>query len=234
MCFLPCLAVGRLRLRKDGWFSYDCGSTTGILTTHALPVPRKSAKDASELELVLVLNVLSSVRGVVRAALLHAESGQPMLGYSCNDSVPLVGHNALQIPLRWNSRSRPDIPVDGTLLKVRIEATYTKIFTFQLGWRPPIPHPVVPRTPTANVDIIDAKHGAYNHSYPAEPWANKTLGALSCQSQCDSDPMCRAWTYVEKSTPGSPERCCFSASVGCPHRSEGIVSGAKTSGPCSP
>ncbi len=191
-----------------------------------------------ELELVLLLNVLTGVRGVVRAALLHADSSKPLLGYSCNDSVPLVGHNALQSPLRWNSSSNAEVPAGRTSLKVRVEATYTKLFTIQLAWRrsppPPPPPPMVTRVPSFNVDIIDAKHGAYKHSYPASPWANKTMGALSCQSQCDSDPACHAWTYVEKSTPDSPERCCFAASIGCPHHSEGIISGAKATSRCTP
>ena len=243
-CWLLARAVGRLTLRKDGWFSWDSGPVLGVLTTHEVPLPAKpvfpmtSRSEAGELELVLVLNILSSVRGVVRAALLHADSSEPLLGYACNDSVPLVGHNALQIPLRWNSHSDAQVPPAGTWLKLRIEATYTKIFTFQLAWMPPLPPPprpaVVTRALSFNVDLFDARHGAYNHSYPSSPWLNKTMGALSCQAQCDEDPACRAWTYVEKATPGSPERCCFAASVGCPHHSDGIVSAAKTDGPCSP
>lgn len=248
-CAFTCLsmfcsphAVGRLTLRKDGWFSYDSGSVVGVLTTYAVSVPVKPIEagdrtESGELELVLLLNVATSVRGVVRAALLHADSSKPLPGYSCNDSVPLVGHNGLQSPLRWNSGSKAQLPVGKTSLKVRIEATYTKLFTIQLTWRrsppPPPPPPMVGRF-VKNVDIIDAKHGAYKHSYPESPWANKTMGALSCQSQCDSDSACYAWTYVEKSTPGSPERCCFAASVGCPHHSDGIVSGAKATGPCTP
>jgi hypothetical protein len=120
---------------------------------------------------------------------------------------------------------------------VHIESTNTKLFTFELAWRPipppPPPPPVVSRSPAFGTDIIDAKHGAYNHSYPAVPWRNKTQGALSCQSQCDADPRCRAWTYVERSTTRSPERCCFAAGVGCPHPSAGVASGAKVTGPCT-
>ena len=151
--------------------------------------------------------------------------------------MALIGHNALESPLRWNSGSKAELPPAKSSVKIRVESSYTKLFTIQLAWQrsppPPPPPPVVTRSPSFNVDILDAKHGAYKHSYPTSTWTNKTMGALSCQSQCDSDPACHAWTYVEKSTPGSPERCCFGASVGCPHHSDGIISGAKVTGPCT-
>jgi hypothetical protein len=250
------LVVGRLTLRKDGWFSFNSGALLGVLTTNAVAVPpkplaapaahRAMASESQQLELVLLLNILSSVRGVVRAELLDAATGQPLVGHSLNESVALAGHNALQVPLRWSTpHSRVDsslIPPNGaeggSMVKIRLESTYTKIFSFELAWRPapppPPPPPVVGRAPAFGVDIFDPKHGAYNHSYPKVPWANKTQGALSCQSQCDADPVCAAWTYVETSRPGSPERCCFSASVGCPHASHGVDSGAKVAGPCTP
>jgi hypothetical protein len=98
------LAVGRITLRRDGWFSLDSSSLLGVLTTTPIlspPKPRQVHDDhnVEELELVskqrphsidtklsrslnrhkrspwplaqvLVLNLLSSVRGVVRASLL--------------------------------------------------------------------------------------------------------------------------------------------------------------------
>ena len=186
------------------------------------------------------MNVFSSVRGVVRAELINPATSRPLSGYTLNESSALVGQNGLQVPIRWSSDldHRATAAVLGADVVVRIESTFTKLFTFELAWRPalppPPPPPVVSRSPAFDTDIIDSKHGAYNHSYPAIPWRNKTEGALSCQRQCDEDPRCRVWTYVEESRHGSPERCCFGASVGCPHYSPGVVSGAKVTGPCKP
>ena len=193
------------------------------------------------MELVVLFNLLSSVRGVIRAELIDGDTARPLTGYSLNDSIPLIGHNALRAPLQWrrNGLGSAEQLGEGRVVRLRIEATFTKLFTFELFWQPaatpqpPPPPPVVTRAPTFDIDIIDATHGAYNHSYPSTPFANKMLGALSCQSQCDADPICKAWTYVEVSTPHSPERCCFAASIGCPKPSKGIVSGAKVTGPCT-
>lgn len=244
-------AVGRLTLRRDGWFSFDSSSLLGILTTTPVPIPTKPPSNHNggrtelELELVLVLNLLSSVRGVVRAELIDTATSLPLAGHSLNESVALVGHNDLQAPLRWRAaddhRSHHAAAVlisEGASVVVRIESTFTKLFTFELAWLPPPPRPppppVVARSPTFDTDIIDSNHGAYKHFYPSAPWLNKTQGALSCQSQCDADPRCAAWTYVERSTShNSPERCCFATSVGCPRHSAGVVSGAKVTGPCT-
>ena len=184
------------------------------------------------------------MRGVVRAELLDPTPSRPLTGYTLNESVALVGHNDLQAPLRWRSdhhhraSTATAVLVDGAPVVVRIESTYTKLFTFELAWHPAPPPapppPVVSRSPAFDTDIIDHSHGAYNHSYPAVAWPNKTDGALSCQSQCDADPRCRAWTYVEWGDKHGPERCCFAASVGCPRHSLGVVSGAKVTGPCTP
>lgn len=248
-----CHAVGRLTLRRDGWFSFDSSSLLGILTTTPVPIPTKpkppsdhNGRTELELELVLVLNLLSSVRGVVRAELIDTATSLPLAGHSLNESVALVGHNDLQAPLRWSTaadhhshHAAAALVSEGASVVVHIESTFTKLFTFELVWRPapppPPPPPVVARSPTFDTDIIDSNHGAYRHSYPSAPWLNKTQGALSCQSQCDADHRCAAWTYVERSTGhNSPERCCFAASVGCPRRSVGVVSGAKVTGPCTP
>eukprot|EP01046_Picozoa_sp_COSAG06_P052783 COSAG06_NODE_8954_length_2025_cov_3.751298_1_plen_131_part_10 len=130
------LVVGRLTLRKDGWFSFNSGALLGVLTTNAVAVPPKPlaapaamASESQQLELVLLLNILSSVRGVVRAELLDAATGQPLVGHSLNESVALAGHNALQVPLRWSTpHSRVDsslIPPNGaeggSMVKIRLE-----------------------------------------------------------------------------------------------------------------
>jgi hypothetical protein len=57
------VGIGRLTLRKDGWFSFDSGAVAGVLTTTALPVPPKPTGD---MQLVVVVNLLSSVRGIVQ------------------------------------------------------------------------------------------------------------------------------------------------------------------------
>ena len=94
--------------------------------------------------------------------------------------------------------------------------------------------PIVPRGPTNNSDL-KAGGPAYKHTYKTH--VNKTAGALDCQATCDTDARCRSWTYVPygdaPSGPGARERCCLFLHVGCPAVRQGVVSGARTAGPCS-
>jgi hypothetical protein len=94
--------------------------------------------------------------------------------------------------------------------------------------------PVVPRGPTNNSDL-KASGPAYNHTFTKH--INKTTGALDCQATCDAATRCRAWTYVPngdgKTGPEALERCCLFPRLGCPAARQGVVSGAKTAGPCS-
>jgi len=138
----------------------DSAALLGVLTTNAVAVPPKPASLSDfQLELVLLLNILSSVRGVVRAELLDATTGQPLAGYSLNESVPLVGHNALQVPLQWSALPPSTTEVEpGSQTKLRVESTYTKIFSFELAWRPapppPPPPPVVDRDPVRSNGML--------------------------------------------------------------------------------
>jgi hypothetical protein len=139
-----------------------------VLTSTAVAVPPKPTSLLSkppQVELVLLLNIMSSVRGAVRAELLDATTAQPLAGYSLNESVPLVGHNALQAPLQWSTlRSDPSSSEleDGSQLKLRLESTYTKIFSFQLAWRPVPPPP--PPGPTVSRDPVPNQwHACYAH-----------------------------------------------------------------------
>lgn len=99
--------------------------------------------------------------------------------------------------------------------------------------RPPLSAPpgtVVGRQLLNNTDMGP---GAYHHSY--DHFANKTAGALACQRECDGDPACKGWTYVEgepEQHQGVQERCCRHDQVGCPTRSAGMISAAKAASPC--
>ena len=89
--------------------------------------------------------------------------------------------------------------------------------------------PAVGRGPLNNTDISSA---AYGHTYTV--FQNKTAGALSCQSGCDADSKCAAWTYVRGGECCGRERCCRHAALGCPKTADrvGCVSGAKKPAPC--
>ena len=82
------------------------------------------------MQLSVVLNLQSSVRGVVRAALLGVTK------YSLNNSIPLVGRNSLAAQLRWNTTAEATVEPwkQGQTVRLQIEATYTKLFTFELVW----------------------------------------------------------------------------------------------------
>ena len=219
--------VGRLTLRKNGWFSFDSGGEIRTLTTTAVVVPPKPA--ALQVQLVVRLNVLSSVRGTVRLELLGATSGSPLPGYDLNSSKAVTGWNSLAAPLMWQAGA-PTLSEKQSVV-LRFEATDSKIFSFELDWVPP-PPPIVHRHPVSNVDIAGG-FAAYNHSYV---FGNQTDHALVCVAQCDADGRCKAWTYVSPGggKPGEgTERCCFFASVGCPRSMKGITSGAKADGPCT-
>jgi hypothetical protein len=85
--------------------------------------------------------------------------------------------------------------------------------------------PVVPRGPLLNRDFGTSGGAPYLHTY--KEYMNKTAGALACQSACDADAKCAAWTYVIQDVGPGPERCCYFPAVGCPFQHTGCVSGAK-------
>jgi hypothetical protein len=97
-----------------------------------------------------------------------------------------------------------------------------------------VANPIVPRGPTNNTDM-KASGPAYNHTFTKH--ANKTAGALDCQATCDAQLRCRAWTYVPYGDapigPEARERCCLFPRLGCPATRQGVISGAKTPGPCN-
>jgi hypothetical protein len=131
--------IGKLTLRKNGWFSFDTiGAETGVLVTTAIAVPpQPTAVAKATARLVVRLNVLSSVRGVVRLELLNATTGSPLPGYEMNNSVPLVAHNCLSAPLGWAPVQPVQQPLaadEGQMVMLRFEASYSKLFAFELAW----------------------------------------------------------------------------------------------------
>ena len=84
-------------------------------------------------ELVVRLNVQSSVRGWVRCELRDASSGTTIPGYDLNSSVTILAQNALSAPLRWQS-VRSGLVAPGELVTLHFEATFSKLFSFELVW----------------------------------------------------------------------------------------------------
>eukprot|EP00037_Helgoeca_nana_P023362 m.242186 g.242186 ORF g.242186 m.242186 type:complete len:577 (-) comp26326_c0_seq1:140-1870(-) len=137
--------IGRLTLRLNGWFSFrTIGSSPGLLTTTAIPLPPKPA-GGSQLPLSVWVNALTSVRGGVRVEVLDASTGIPLAGYDLNMSIPLIG-NHLQALMRWTdttsqsqtsppsapSRMHSSVSVQAVLLKFNV--TYAHLFSFHVGW----------------------------------------------------------------------------------------------------
>lgn len=130
--------IGRVTLRKNGWFSFDTvGSTTGVLVTTPLTVPTRPTATGA-FEVVVLLNVLSSVRGIVRAELIDPSTGVAYPGYDLNSSVPAVGQNSLATPLRWASTAvggeRRRALTGGEQVQLRFEVSFSKLFSFELSW----------------------------------------------------------------------------------------------------
>jgi hypothetical protein len=124
--------IGKLTFRKHGWFSFDTtGAATGVLVTTAIAVP---PQPSSATQLVVRLNVLSSVRGVVRLALLDPVTNVSIAGYDINSSIPLVAQNCLSAPLKWTPMDLQQPHSLGPMVKLRFEATYSKLFSFELDW----------------------------------------------------------------------------------------------------
>ncbi len=87
------------------------------------------------------------------------------------------------------------------------------------------------RGPVNNTNLPDPLPNAtYSHTF--RHYANKTVGALQCQSDCDADgPRCAGWTYVTGAQEGEGlERCCLHSKLGCPQPESGVVSGARVPG----
>jgi hypothetical protein len=154
--------IGRLTLRKNGWFSFNSGAAVGVLTTTAITLPPKppgsSQRQLQLLTLSVRANALTSVRGGVRLEVLDATTGLPLAGYELNRSIPLMG-NHVQTPMRWTTKTQPgddgeDAVGNVQAVMLRFEATYAKLFSFELGWgsffppTPPSPVPPSPMPPT--------------------------------------------------------------------------------------
>ena len=72
--------IGRATMRRDGWFSFDAdGSDAQTLLTAPITLPNEPS--------TLVLNMLTTVRGYVKAELQDADTGAPVPGFALADSV---------------------------------------------------------------------------------------------------------------------------------------------------
>jgi hypothetical protein len=141
--------IGTLTLRKNGWFSFNTvGEDPATLVTTAVVVPPLTSTTASERraksdlpaaaqrQLVVRLNVLSSVRGWVRCELRDATTDTPIPGYDLNSSVAIIAQNSLSAQLTWQSTEDRGPQVSpGQRVTIHFQATFSKLFSFELVWQ---------------------------------------------------------------------------------------------------
>jgi hypothetical protein len=112
-------------MRKDGWWSYDAPATEEAeLLTKPLQLPPGAPAS-------LFVNVLSSVRGSLRCAVLDATTQKPLPGLSLNESIPLMG-NFVRQALGWRS-GITQLPGGGRNVRLHFVALSAKLYSFEVA-----------------------------------------------------------------------------------------------------
>lgn len=129
--------IGRLSLRKDGWFSFDTsgsqgGSHPGFLVTNVIPLQSANQSESDQQQQLSVrLNAVTSVGGGVRLEVLDAATGIPLPGYELASSIPLMG-NHIDALMRWTHPAGSGSSSAGRggavkAVKLRFEATGAQV-----------------------------------------------------------------------------------------------------------
>ena len=105
------------RLRMDGFVSLKGGIEWGSVLTRPLAVEGRE----------LHVNV-DSWRGQVRAEILDADSGQPLAGFTRDESVPAV-IDSIEEPLRWKEKADLSELVDKTV-RIRFSILQGELYAF--------------------------------------------------------------------------------------------------------
>jgi len=113
----PDSAIHLARLRLDGFASVHAGEAGGTLLTK--PVKISDAR--------LMVNA-DAANGELRAELLDAETGNPIPGFSMNDSAP-THENGVSLPLRWQAHETLDSLRDRTV-RIRLHLRNADLFAF--------------------------------------------------------------------------------------------------------
>jgi hypothetical protein len=115
--YLDSGAVCMARLRLDGFVSLKGGIEWGSVLTRPLVVEGRE----------LHVNV-DSWRGQVRAEILDAAGGQPISGFSRDESIPAV-IDRIDVPLRWKQRS--DLSeLRGSTVRIRFWVQRAELYAF--------------------------------------------------------------------------------------------------------
>ena len=112
-------AIGRLRLRRDGFVSQDAAGDPGSLTT----VPFELAGDR------LQVNMDASSRGWLQVEILDA-SGHALWGYAAADADRLMA-NEVDRTVTWNGTS--DLAaLRGRRIRLRFRGSWVKLYGFRV------------------------------------------------------------------------------------------------------
>ena len=111
-------AIGRVRMRRDGFVSQDAGTLEGTLTT--IPFTLSGRR--------LEVNLDGSSRGWLKAELLD-EAGRPLPGFARSDADRLFG-NDMRARVTWAGRD--DLSSQrGKTVRLRFVGQSVKLYAFQ-------------------------------------------------------------------------------------------------------
>ncbi len=113
----PASAIHRARLRLDGFASVHAGESAGTIVTKPVTVTGSR----------LAVNV-DAKDGELRTALLDADAGKPIDGYTLGESIP-VRENGVSVPLRWQARDNVET-LRNQRLRIRFHSRHADLYAF--------------------------------------------------------------------------------------------------------
>jgi hypothetical protein len=118
--------LGMASLRPDGFVSLTAGDSPGDLLTAAFKLPHTR----------LLVNAAVEPGGWVRAGLITMEGGQPVPGYSLEDSLPLTG-DSIAHEIHWRAPDSGQFgqPVDptGQWVLLQLRAQRASVYSIALA-----------------------------------------------------------------------------------------------------
>jgi hypothetical protein len=111
-------AIGRVRIRRDGFVSQDAGTSEGTLTT--LPFTLSGSR--------LEVNVDASSRGWLKVELL-SDAGQPLPGFTRSDADRITGSD-VHARVAWAGRDDLSA-LRGKPVRLRFLGQSVKLYAFQ-------------------------------------------------------------------------------------------------------
>lgn len=136
-------------------------------------------------------------------------------------------------------RRPPALSNIGYVIRVGLSLTILRA-TFMTDMRISIPTSVrawlkllvLPAVLLSSVASLPARGQEIDVDHPGGDYTRVILNAGICETLCNSDARCKAWSYVKANAGSGPEPVCWmKGAVSAPVRRPGVISGVKGAPP---